>query len=51
MSPNYLGVEGGHPLLFEDDCVGGVGVSGIGHDDEPVAKAGAEGFGKPKLKT
>jgi len=25
-------------------------VSGIGRDDEPVAKAGAEGFGKPKLK-
>ena len=50
MSPNYLGVEGGHPLLFEDVCVGGIGVSGIDKDDEPVAKAGAEGFGKPKLK-
>jgi len=51
MSPNYLGVEGGHPLLFGDICVGGIGVSGIDKDDEPVAKAGAEGFGKPKLKT
>ena len=50
-APNYLGVEGGHPLMFGEGCVGGVGVSGIGHDDEPVAKAGAEGFGKPKLKT
>jgi glc operon protein GlcG len=50
MSPNYLGVEGGHPLLFEDVCVGGIGVSGIDKDDEPVAKAGADGFGKPKLK-
>ena len=50
-APNYLGVEGGYPLLFGDVCVGGVGVSGIDKDDEPVAKAGAEGFGKPKLKT
>jgi uncharacterized protein GlcG (DUF336 family) len=50
MSPNYLGVEGGYPLLFEDVCVGGIGVSGIDKDDEPVAKAGADGFGKPKLK-
>jgi glc operon protein GlcG len=50
MSPNYLGVEGGHPLLFGELCVGGIGVSGIDHDDETVAKAGADGFGKPKLK-
>jgi glc operon protein GlcG len=41
MSPNYLGVEGGIPLLFEGECIGGVGVSGIDHDDEPVAEAGA----------
>jgi hypothetical protein len=25
-------------------------VSGIGHDDEPVAKAGAAGFVPPKAK-
>jgi len=41
MSPNYLGVEGGIPILFEDECIGGVGVSGIDHDDEPIAEAGA----------
>ena len=28
------------------ECLGGVGVSGIDHDDEPVAQAGAETFGK-----
>jgi glc operon protein GlcG len=46
MAPNYLGVEGGIPILFEGECIGGVGVSGIDHDDEPVAAAGAAAFGK-----
>lgn len=46
MVPNCLGVEGGIPLLYEGECLGGIGVSGIDHDDEPVAKAGAEVFGK-----
>ena len=46
MVPNCLGVEGGIPVIFEGECIGGVGVSGIDHDDEPVAKAGAEAFGK-----
>jgi uncharacterized protein GlcG (DUF336 family) len=44
MSPNYLGVEGGIPILYEGECIGGVGVSGIDHDDEPVAEAGAAAF-------
>jgi glc operon protein GlcG len=42
--PNCLGVEGGIPVLHEGHCIGGVGVSGIDHDDEPVAIAGAEAF-------
>jgi uncharacterized protein GlcG (DUF336 family) len=46
MVPNCLGVDGGIPVIFEDECIGGVGVSGIDHDDEPVAKSGAEAFGK-----
>ena len=46
MVPNCLGVDGGIPVIFEDECIGGVGVSGIDHDDEPVAKTGAEAFGK-----
>jgi glc operon protein GlcG len=46
MVPNCLGVEGGVPILYEGECLGGVGVSGIDHDDEKIAKAGAEAFGK-----
>lgn len=46
MVPNCLGVEGGIPILHEKECIGGIGVSGIDHDDEPIAKAGAEAFGK-----
>ena len=45
-APNYLGVPGGIPVLFEKDCIGGFGVSGIDKDDEPVAEAGAAAFGK-----
>ena len=41
MTPNQIGVRGGVPLFFKGECVGGVGVSGIGNQDEPVAKAGA----------
>lgn len=44
MTPNCIAVEGGMPILFEDECLGGVGVSGIDHDDENVAKAGAAAF-------
>ena len=47
-APGYLGVEGGVPIMFGDECIGGVGVSGIDHDDEPVAKAAVEGFVPPK---
>jgi uncharacterized protein GlcG (DUF336 family) len=45
MVPNCLGVPGGVPIVYEGECIGGVGVSGIDHDDEPIAKAGAEGLG------
>ena len=41
MTPNQIGVRGGVPLFFEGECVGGVGVSGIGNNDEPAALAGA----------
>lgn len=44
MMPNYLGVEGGVPLMHQGECVGGIAVSGIDVDDEPVAKAGAQAF-------
>ena len=50
MAPNYLGVDGGVPLIYENECVGGVGVSGIDHDDELVAIAGAEAFGQTSVR-
>ena len=46
MVPNCLGVEGGVPLLFEEECLGGVGVSGIDYDDERIAQAGSDVLGK-----
>jgi glc operon protein GlcG len=48
MAPNYLGAEGGIPLFHEEECIGGVGVSGIDHDDEPIAIVGAKLFPKKK---
>src|SRR5436190_5085290 len=42
MFPNSLPIAGGVPLLYGDECVGGVGVSGIADDDEVVAQAGAD---------
>ena len=39
--PNRLPVQGGLPILFEGQCVGGIGVSGVkSHEDEQVAQAG-----------
>jgi glc operon protein GlcG len=46
MMPNCLAVDGGTPILFEDECLGGVGVSGIDNDDERIALAGSGVFGK-----
>ena len=48
--PNCLGVEGGIPLIHQGECVGGIGVSGIDHDDETIAIAGAVDFTPPKSK-
>jgi uncharacterized protein GlcG (DUF336 family) len=42
MFPNGLAMGGGVPLFYRDQCVGGIGVSGVAHDDEAVAKAGAD---------
>jgi uncharacterized protein GlcG (DUF336 family) len=40
--PNAIAVRGGVPVFYQGKCVGGVGVSGIGENDEPVAQAGAD---------
>jgi uncharacterized protein GlcG (DUF336 family) len=42
MFPNGLPMSGGVPLFYNGECVGGIAVSGIAHDDEPVAQAGAD---------
>ncbi|MGP1680280.1 MAG: GlcG/HbpS family heme-binding protein [Burkholderiales bacterium] len=37
-----LPVQGGIPLMYQDECVGGIGVSGVqSHEDEQIAQAGA----------
>jgi uncharacterized protein GlcG (DUF336 family) len=46
--PNCLGVPGGIPIIHQQECIGGVGVSGIGEHDEPVAQAGADAVGSEK---
>jgi len=39
--PNRLPVQGGLPIMFQGECVGGIGVSGVkSHEDEQVAQAG-----------
>ncbi|HLG87178.1 MAG TPA: heme-binding protein [Alphaproteobacteria bacterium] len=37
----YLPLQGGLPIKIGDDCLGGVGVSGVqSHEDEQIAAAG-----------
>jgi glc operon protein GlcG len=39
--PNRLPVQGGLPIMFEGQCLGGIGVSGVkSHEDEQVGQAG-----------
>jgi uncharacterized protein GlcG (DUF336 family) len=39
--PGRLPVQGGLPIMYEGECVGGVGVSGAqSHEDEEIATAG-----------
>jgi hypothetical protein len=51
---NCLGVDGGVPILFDGGCLGGIGVSGIGQDDEsrwprraPRRSAGSDDRSRP----
>jgi glc operon protein GlcG len=38
--------QGGLPLMHQGECVGAIGVSGVqSHEDEQVAKAGADSLG------
>jgi len=39
--PDRLPLQGGLPILHENHCIGGIGVSGVkSHEDEQVAAAG-----------
>lgn len=39
--PGRVAVQGGLPIMYQGECVGGVGVSGAkSHEDEQVASAG-----------
>ncbi|OGA35054.1 MAG: hypothetical protein A3F75_02840 [Betaproteobacteria bacterium RIFCSPLOWO2_12_FULL_64_23] len=38
-----LPVQGGIPVMYQGECVGGIGVSGVqSHEDEQIAQAGAD---------
>jgi glc operon protein GlcG len=40
--PAGILIQGGVPIMYENECVGAVGVSGVqSHEDEQVAQAGA----------
>jgi uncharacterized protein GlcG (DUF336 family) len=39
--PNNLPIQGGVPLMHQNECVGAIGVSGVqSHEDEQIANAG-----------
>ena len=41
MFPGRLAVQGGLPVMYEGECVGAVGVSGVkSHEDEQIGRAG-----------
>ena len=40
--PAGLLIQGGVPVMYQNECVGGIGVSGVqSHEDEQIAQAGA----------
>jgi uncharacterized protein GlcG (DUF336 family) len=44
--PAGILVQGGLPIVYENECVGAIGVSGVqSHEDEQVAQAGVNVFG------
>jgi glc operon protein GlcG len=40
--PAGLLIQGGVPVMYQNECVGGIGVSGVqSSEDEQIAQAGA----------
>jgi len=41
--PGVLPLQGGVPVMYQNECVGAIGVSGVqSHEDEQIANAGAD---------
>lgn len=41
--PGVLQIQGGLPIIYQGECVGAIGVSGVqSHEDEEIAKAGLD---------
>jgi glc operon protein GlcG len=44
--PGVTPVQGGLPIVVEEVCIGGIGISGVqSHEDEQIAKAGIDALG------
>ena len=44
--PAGILIQGGVPIMHQNECVGGVGVSGVqSHEDEQIAQVGANAIG------
>ena len=44
--PNSLPIQGGVPIMYQNECVGAIGVSGVqSHEDEQIASAGVAALG------
>ena len=44
--PNSLPIQGGVPIMYQNECVGAIVVSGVqSHEDEQIANAGVAALG------
>lgn len=44
--PDNLPIQGGVPVMYQGECVGAIGVSGVqSHEDEQIANAGIAALG------
>jgi len=44
--PDNLPIQGGVPIMYQGECVGAIGVSGVqSHEDEQIANAGIATLG------
>ena len=44
--PDNLPIQGGVPIMYQNECVGAIGVSGVqSHEDEQIANAGVAALG------